>query len=146
MADEDEFPSLREELNRKTAEALARALQQYGEGLLNAAELNAALEYMWECTAGLVDKDLMDGISEAREIVPKTNVCKRVFVRTDKLAIITIPASSMPFFEIKIGDHEGNWDVRKTHRFDHEIKPIVERDAAIGRIVTGLVAKQFKEV
>jgi hypothetical protein len=58
-------PTLYEEINRKAIETLERQLGRHGRGELTDKEFSIALGTMYDCLAGLVDKQIIDYIEMA---------------------------------------------------------------------------------
>lgn len=52
-----DFPTLKEELNRKTLETIEKIVQDHASGRINEAQYAYAIDVMWSAVAGLVDAD-----------------------------------------------------------------------------------------
>lgn len=86
-------PSIEEELERKTSETLASALQGLSRGVMSKEACKAALQALWDATSGLVSRELMDLIAESIDAIETTRDAPRrvVLAKADKAAIIDLP-------------------------------------------------------
>lgn len=83
------MPTLQEELDRKALDTLEQLLRKYDDGLLSQRELKAATWALFEAVSGLVDRGIIDIISQVAELPSEGNpVIARKFVHGDKLALI----------------------------------------------------------
>lgn len=62
----DDWPTHQAELTRKTSDALADLAHRLEEGEITAEAAFIAAGIMWDCTAGLIDRELMELIVQAR--------------------------------------------------------------------------------
>lgn len=67
----DDWPSHTEELTRKTAEALNDLAYRHSAGEISAEAAFVAAGVLWDVTAGLVDRDLMDLLTQVRAAFKK---------------------------------------------------------------------------
>lgn len=56
-------PSVRQELNRKVWDTLAKLLTQYQGGEITDGQLIAAVDALWDATSGLQERDLLEWFS-----------------------------------------------------------------------------------
>ena len=82
-----EVPSLREELDRKTGEALDWLITSYSIGRLDAAQFDAGISTLWMTVAGIADKDFAHVISEASKEIRSAAVHKHSFHHPSKAVI-----------------------------------------------------------
>jgi hypothetical protein len=60
-------PSIKDELQRKAFEQLERLALQLDRGEISAAQFDTGVMSVWHCVSGLVDKNLIDTISEIKD-------------------------------------------------------------------------------
>jgi hypothetical protein len=84
-------PSLKAELERKTLDELQRVLLCHQHGKMSDAECDAAVESMWMTTAGLVSKDIMNIVGQARaEFKGLSRTITRTFVSPDNKGVLIV--------------------------------------------------------
>lgn len=61
-------PTIAQELHRKTLETLDSLTTQCQKGLISEAEFSAGVDAVWGCASGLVQKDLLQLVTEANHL------------------------------------------------------------------------------
>lgn len=65
-ADTGEPPGLREEIERKTHDEMARLLCNREQGVISHAQFRQGAESLWNSVSGLIPRDMMDILSQMR--------------------------------------------------------------------------------
>lgn len=139
-------PDIKDELERKASETLARALSQLSRGELSSGAARAALTALWDAVSGLVSRELMDLIAEsldAIDTVPDTPRC-RVLGMGSNVAVVELPEPGLVRVRaMMIGDGVKS---AKTIVADDTDTTLVEAASAASRVVTSLLQKGFREL
>jgi hypothetical protein len=61
-----EIPTIREELSRKSLEALERLVIDRAKGAITEAQFSTGMNVLWDIVAGLTDKDFIEIISTVK--------------------------------------------------------------------------------
>lgn len=82
-------PTIRQELIRKTNEAVVAAIERLKNGAITVREYRATLWALWDMSSGLTDEETRDLIESAMKIAEKEGWERRVLVdpRDGELAI-----------------------------------------------------------
>lgn len=72
---QEKVPTMQEELERKTIEAIEDLLMGHENGRITEAQLDTGMTAIWTTVSGLVGRDMMDLISEAK---PKSDPSSKV--------------------------------------------------------------------
>lgn len=85
-----DFPTLQQELERKALETLQKAVFDYQERRINAAEAYTIIQTVWDVTAGLITKDTMEVVSacQRRFTRPINRNLKIVGLRSDSALVV----------------------------------------------------------
>lgn len=81
------LPSLREELDRKTGEALDWLITGYSIGKLDAVQFEAGIDTLWKTVAGIANQDFAHVISVASKQCGAGAIHRRSFHHPDKAVI-----------------------------------------------------------
>lgn len=87
-------PTLLEELERKTAETLAGALRGLSLGQTTPEATSASLGALWGVVSGLVSKELMEMIADAKDAVDEEDLSPprcHVLAKGNSIALLTLP-------------------------------------------------------
>jgi hypothetical protein len=92
----DAPPTVRQEVNRKTWDALGSLLEQLQAGAITDAQFKIATDALWTTVSGLVDKDLMETFSQIQDSRRGTAdwTVKRLFGKGDTVVALTWPVGS----------------------------------------------------
>lgn len=71
----DDWPSHAEELTRKTSDTLTDLVYRLDQGEITEREAIVALGAIWDCTAGLVDRGVMDLVAQTRSELMRNQSC-----------------------------------------------------------------------
>jgi hypothetical protein len=63
-----DFPSLREELDRKSSEAMEWLIGSCEKGLISEAQFSTGVDVLWLALAGLVKKEFVELVTQATEL------------------------------------------------------------------------------
>lgn len=75
-----ELPTVVEELNRKTIEAMERLQWKFDTKQISGVELASALDALWDAGSGLIDKDIAALIAQMRDQIIDQTVERRLFI------------------------------------------------------------------
>lgn len=67
----DDWPSHQSELSRKTLATLEDHMQRHNDGRITLEQLHVVVGALWDTTAGLVDRDVMNLLSAVHEDIRK---------------------------------------------------------------------------
>jgi len=139
MSAEPNFPTLREELDRKAFQTLDWLFTSLDNGKLTAAQFSTGLDALFMATSGLVDDEIATLVTGAASMA-KQGVFKRVFVRGANVIVLTRVASASSF--LIIGYHGGE---QRTERIE-ECDSSKEAAQLFERRVQQLLDKGFSEL
>lgn len=91
-----DVPTIEEELERKVSETLGEALRQLQTGETSREGARASLDALWGATAGLVSKEMMEIIADAKDAVDMEEVVprRRLFQRGASFIVLDLPEQS----------------------------------------------------
>ncbi|CAG9229259.1 hypothetical protein [Burkholderia vietnamiensis] len=89
MSAPGEFPTIREELERKVTEEVERLVLAVQQGKMSPYGYQMALDGLWGGVAGIVSKESMELISAARQSFQGTHAMSRVFRRATAVVKVT---------------------------------------------------------
>ena len=141
-------PTLQEELDRKTLEAMENALRGQQQGRIAPAELHTALQAIWDTTAGLVREDISHLVAAMLNHVKEGIVIKRLFVNVN-LSILQVEhdlTASIVLVKVSPDHHTQAWGKVNTHSFDDKVNPGASAQKCFTRIVGALPARGWVEV
>lgn len=84
----NEVPTLREEINRKTVDALVWLQEGLDSGRLSADQVYVARQALFTAVAGLLDADINDLLTA--DPINKDQLRQEVFVKGNNIAILTL--------------------------------------------------------
>jgi len=120
-----EVPTIRDELNRKSFEALEWLAVDFDHGKLTRAQYAAGLEALFMTVAGLVDEEIFKLITEASKIAgtpPHTE--RRILVKNNTVVLLTWHGGCQEF-HIEVVEN----GVTKTSMSQHRDTPVLAREA-----------------
>lgn len=131
-----------EELNRKVNETLVATLEAYAMKGIGVDVVADRLRLLWDIAAGLVDRETMDGISEA---ISNTGLADRFRIEVWR------NAANGKHVVVKIGLHPTNARLEVVadgnqafaHDFSEELRPWEEMAAKYALIARGLIASGY---
>ncbi|KVH64451.1 hypothetical protein WS89_03985 [Burkholderia sp. MSMB1072] len=89
MSAPSEFPTIRDELERKVTDEVERLVLAVQQGKLSAYGYQMALEGLWGGVAGIVSKESMELLSAAKQSYQGTHMMVRVFRRGERNVKLT---------------------------------------------------------
>lgn len=103
--EEDPFPSMREELTRKTLEAVEWITAQADSKRLDKPALGAATHAVWVAVSGLVDRDIHEILSElSTQHKSRPSLDLHVFVKGDVFTKLARRGAKLHVLRGKIGN------------------------------------------
>jgi hypothetical protein len=105
----NEIPSPREELERKTVEALDELAHRLHNSRLTKEEFGFAAKLLWKVTAGLVDSSISD-LCEAASAHAKASVMKQSFFSPNRIVIFLWSADKDDYV-MRVRDYVGPKDL-----------------------------------
>jgi len=141
------MPSLQEELNRKSLDAIQRIIEDYDDGMITALELKTATRALFDAVAGLVDRGIIDIMSEVAKLrIEGKPVVVRRFVHENKLAVIERslldPSVVSTAYETNPGAHFSH----RERSFNDELHPHRHAQDYFNGVCDKLIEKGFEEV
>jgi hypothetical protein len=84
-------PSIKQELERKTLDELQRLILALEHGKVSPSQFNAAVRSLWQATAGLVSKDIMNLIEQTKaQLLTDDDAISRSYVSRDRATVISV--------------------------------------------------------
>jgi len=112
--EEAPFPSMREELTRKTLEAVEWITAQSENGRLGNPALGAATHAVWMVVSGLVDRDIHEILSELSAQFPsRASRSVNVLIKGDRFVRLVQSGEKMVVFRGKTGTSATVWENKK---------------------------------
>ncbi|NTX18018.1 hypothetical protein [Burkholderia cepacia] len=89
MTASGEFPTIRDELERKVTDEVERLVLAVQQGKLSAYGYQSALDGLWGGVAGIVSKESMELLTAAKQSYQGEHVLVRVFKRGEAVVKLT---------------------------------------------------------
>ncbi|RQT26113.1 hypothetical protein [Burkholderia contaminans] len=89
MSTPGEFPTIRDELERKVTDEVERLVLAVQQGKLSAYGYQMALDGLWGGVAGIVSKDSLELLTAAKQSYQGEHVLVRVFKRGETVVKLT---------------------------------------------------------
>lgn len=139
-------PDIREELERKSTDAVVDVLQQVDSGALSPEAGKQALRSLWTAVSGLVSRELMDTIADGIDGIDGLGSQPRIraLKKGNVMAILTLPEEgrlSSTLFLFGPGALKGKRIVKPD-----EGLTLAEAARKATSAAAGLIAGGFKEV
>ena len=118
------LPSFDHEINRKTLNTVESLMTQHRFGAISHGQLETGLQAIWGCTAGIIDNQVLDIVTNLLNDEEHTGcVDRRLFVKPDNTVVSVehhmlrrqVKISSGPSFA------KNGWEVQKIRTFETSI-------------------------
>lgn len=146
MSEEELAPSLQEELNRKTVEALDILLKKRNLETINDTQLKLALHSIWSVTSGLIEKEVTQGIANAIDSIPRDAVEKRVYRKGTDFAVLVVDYENYQISAYMKPKPDGTWAAEKSCDFSENENPINMMRAYVMKFHHKVTANGFAEI
>lgn len=138
-----EIPSIEEELERKANETLMQVLTAFDAGEIDAEIVVAIIATIWDVTAGLISRELMDMLADTRDAMAEERVDprRRVLRKGDVTAIVDLPCQATRALNLTL--IQGS-----ARQVPIETDGMTRREIAscVGKRIRALLNKGFKEI
>lgn len=142
----NDVPTLQEELNRKTLEALEKLAFDRENGRITEAQYAYGLNILWTTTAGLIDKDLILMMEIAEVKKEGTSFFTREFYLGGKGHIAKITNTHKGLVVLDLSLYDGCSQSRKIYDLREEPNPTKAGQAKFQELGDNLVAKGFQQL
>lgn len=141
-----DVPTLQDELNRKTLEAIEKLALDRDSGRITEAQYAYGVDIVWTTTAGLVDKDLMLMMELAQVKQPGPSFMTREFYMGGKGHLAKITNTHKGLVVLDLSLYDGTHSSRKIYDMREEPNPSKAGKAKFQELGDNLVAKGFNQL
>jgi len=142
----ENLPTLREELDRKTKETVAKLVFELKTGRITKSEFFTGIETVWDVTAGLVDEGVNRAVSQVLEKTPSLKLDRHFFVSVNSGEVVLVERDLFNFdLQVKSQlTHSGDFTKVHSFNFDAESNPAIASKSKLEAVIERLRSRGFK--